>query len=188
MEKSQQIIENKILDKAEVIARTVMSQQSFYFSENCNKNHKQLLETMVGAAIWYLPQSQELWTGNISIKALTKLSNSDTPYKITLTKDHHYPRKIAAAELFKLEWSKFSSPAEEVLKRYKTIYGRFNFVLPEENKYLVQYQKGKVFLSPEDSYRKAGISLIKISQEQLNRTKKGDRRIAELALSNHLKS
>ena len=49
MEKSQQIIENKILDKAEVIARTVMSQQSFYFSENCNKNHKQLLETMVGA-------------------------------------------------------------------------------------------------------------------------------------------
>ena len=151
MRKSQKSIENRILDKAEFIARTVISQQPFYFSENCNKNHKQLLETMVGAAIWYLPQSQELWTGNISIKALRKLLNSDTPYKMTLTKDHHYPRKIAAAELFKLEWSTFSSPAEEVLKLYKTIYGRFNFVLPEENKYLVQYQKGKVFVSPEDS-------------------------------------
>ena len=92
------------------------------------------------------------------------MSRALPPYKTTLTKDHHYPRKIAAAELFKHEWSTFSSPAEEVLKRYKTIYGRFNFVLPEENKYLVQYQKGKVFVSPEDSYRKAGISLIKISQ------------------------
>ena len=188
MEKSQKSTENKILDKAEVIARTVMTQQSFYFSENCNKNHQQLLETMVGAAIWYLPQSQELWTGDISIKALTKLSNSDAPKKITLTKDHHYPRKIAAAELFKLDWSTFLSPAEEVLKRYKIIYGRFNLVLPEENKYLVQYQKGKFFVSPEDSYRKAGISLIKISQEQLNKIKNGDRKIAELALSNHLKS
>ena len=70
MGKSQKSIENKILDKAEVIARTVMSQQSFYFSEECNNNHRQLLETMIGAAIWYLPQSQELWTGDISIKAL----------------------------------------------------------------------------------------------------------------------
>ena len=44
-------LNNKILDKAEVIARTVMSQQSFYFSKDCNRNHRQLLETMVGAAI-----------------------------------------------------------------------------------------------------------------------------------------
>ena len=48
-------LNKKILDKAEVIARTVMSQQSFYFSKDCNRNHRQLLETMVGAAIWYLP-------------------------------------------------------------------------------------------------------------------------------------
>ena len=49
---------NKILDKAEVIARTVMSQQSFYLSKDCNENHRQLLETMIGAAIWYLPQGK----------------------------------------------------------------------------------------------------------------------------------
>ena len=52
-------LNTKILDKAEVIARTVMSQQSFYFSKDCNRNHRQLLETMVGAAIWYLPQGWE---------------------------------------------------------------------------------------------------------------------------------
>ena len=55
----------KILDKAEVIARTVMSQQPFYKSIDCNENHRQLLETMVGAAIWYLPQGKELWTGKL---------------------------------------------------------------------------------------------------------------------------
>tara|TARA_Y100000994_G_scaffold49463_1_gene39027 strand:- start:103 stop:252 length:150 start_codon:yes stop_codon:yes gene_type:complete len=37
----------KIQDKAEVIARTVMSQQPFYKSIDCNENHRQLLETMV---------------------------------------------------------------------------------------------------------------------------------------------
>ncbi len=188
MEKFDDSLNNKILDKAEVIARTVISQQSFYFSRDCNHNHQQLLETMVGAAIWYLPQGKELWTGNISINALKKLLESDNPQKITLTKDHHYPRKVAAAELFKLEWSTFSSPAEEVLKRYQDIYGRFNFVLPEENKRLVQYQKGHVFVSPEDSYRQAGIFLRKISQEQLNRIRKGDRKLAELAILNQIKS
>ena len=73
MENFDSNLNNKILDKAEVIARTVMSQQDFYFSGNCNANHKQLLETMIGAAIWYLPQGKELWTGDISIDALKKI-------------------------------------------------------------------------------------------------------------------
>ena len=78
--------ENKILDKAYVIAKTVMSHQDFYLSEDCNANHKQLLETMIGAAIWYLPQAKELWTGDISIKALKKFFESDNPKKIKLKK------------------------------------------------------------------------------------------------------
>ena len=181
-------LNNKILDKAEVIARTVMSQQDFYFSEDCNANHKQLLETMIGAAIWYLPQGKELWTGDISIDALKNLFESDEPQKITLTKDHHFPRKVAAAELFKLDWSTFLNPGEEVLKRYQNIYGRYNLVLPEENKRLVKYQKGIIFTSPEDSYRKAGIYLRNITEKQLTQIKKGDRNLAELVISNQIKS
>ena len=65
--------EQKITDKAEIIANTIISQQDFYLSEKCNENHKQLLETMVGAAIWYLPQGIELWTEQISFKAFEKL-------------------------------------------------------------------------------------------------------------------
>ena len=182
LKKNYSTSHNIVLDKAEVIARTVMSRQYFYSSEECNKNHRQLLETMIGAAIWYLPQGKELWTGNISIDALKKLFESEKPNKVTLTKDHHYPRKVAASELFKLDWSKFSNPAEEVLKRYESLYGRFNFVLPEENKKLVQYQKGHVFVNPEDSYRQASIELRKISQEQLNRIRKGDRKLAEMGI------
>ena len=179
---------NKILDKAYVIARTVISQQDFYLSEHCNANHKQLLETMIGAAIWYLPQGKELWTGDISIGALKKLFESNNPQKIKLTKDHHYPRKIAAAELLKLDWSKFLDPSEEVLKRYENKYGCYNLVLPEENKRLVKYQKGIIFISPKDSYLKAGINLRNISEEQLTQIKKGDRNLYELLIPNEIKN
>tara|TARA_Y100001968_G_C19239400_1_gene658634 strand:+ start:321 stop:896 length:576 start_codon:yes stop_codon:yes gene_type:complete len=182
------ISNNKILDKAEVIARTVISQQSFYLSKDCNNNHRQLLETMIGAAIWYLPQGKDLWTGDISVDALKELSKSNTPDKVTLTKDHHFPRKVAAGELLKLDWSHFLNPSEEVLKRYKNRYGRFNYVLPEENKRLVKYQKGVNFVSPEDSYQKAGIILRNLSHEQLNIIRKGDRQLAELAISNQINS
>ena len=174
----------KILDKAEVIARTVMSQQPFYKSIDCNENHRQLLETMVGAAIWYLPQGKELWTGEISVEAIKKLS--ETKKLDSLTKDHNYPRKVAASELFKVDWSKIPIPHEEVLNRYQTKYGLYNYVLPEENKRLVQYQKGHVFVSPEDSYIQAGIPLRKLSHEQLKMIRKGDRQLAELVISNQI--
>ena len=89
-----------MLDKEEVIARTVISQQPFYLSYECNDNHGQLLEKMIGTAIWYLSKGMDLQTGNISIDALNKLSLSQ---KISsLTKDHNYLRKVAAAELFKI--------------------------------------------------------------------------------------
>ena len=174
----------KILDKAEVIARTVISQQPFYSSKDCNENHRQLLETMVGAAIWYLPQSSDLWTGEISVEAIKKLSK--TRKLSSLTKDHNFPRKVAASELFKVNWSKILNPQEEVLNRYLNSYGQFNYVLPEENKRLVQYQKGHVFVSPEASYQQAGIPLRKLSHEQLNLIRKGDQTLPKLAISNQI--
>ncbi len=110
MVQSKVTSEKKKLDKAEVIARTVISQQPFYKSVDCNENHRQLLETMVGAAIWYLPQGKDLWTGEISIDAIKKLS--ETHQLGSLTKDHNYPRKVAASELFKVDWSKIPNRCE----------------------------------------------------------------------------
>ena len=173
----------RLKERADVVARTVLSQQSFYQSDQCTQNQKQLLETMVGAAIWYFPQSDELWTGEISVEALKALAESSQPKKVKLTKDHHYPRKVAAAELFLLNWSVIEDPAEEVLNRYLSCYGQYNFVLPEENKRLVKYQKTKSFISPEQAYEQAGIQLKQLSRPLLRAIQSGETELAALVLS-----
>ena len=173
----------RLKERADVVARTVLSQQSFYQSDQCTQNQKQLLETMVGAAIWYFPQSDELWTGGISVEALKALAESSQPKKVKLTKDHRYPRKVAAAELFLLNWSVIEDPAEEVLNRYLSCYGQYNFVLPEENKRLVKYQKTKSFISPEQAYEQAGIQLKQLSRPLLRAIQSGETDLAALVLS-----
>ena len=87
----------RLQERADVVARTVMSQQAFYQSDQCSPNQRQLLETIVGAAIWYFPQSDELWTGMISVDALKAFVGTAGSKAVKLTKDHHYPRKVAAA-------------------------------------------------------------------------------------------
>lgn len=176
----------RLLERADVVARTVLSQQAFYQSELCSANQRQLLETMVGAAIWYFPQSDELWTGSISVEALRALADSPSPKAVKLTKDHHYPRKVAAAELFALDWSGIIDPAQEVLGRYQGSYGQFNYVLPEENKRLVKYQKTHSFISPAHAYEQAGIQLIQLSRPLLKAIQAGERELAELALAGQI--
>ena len=173
----------RLKERADVVARTVLSQLEFYQSEQCTANQRQLLETMVGAAIWYLPQSDELWTGGISVEALQALAASSQPKKVKLTKDHRYPRKVAAAELFALNWSAIDDPSEEVLNRYLGCYGQYNLVLPDENKRLVKYQKTQSFVSPEQAYQQAGIQLKQLSRPLLKAIQAGETELAELVLS-----
>ena len=173
----------RLQERADVVARTVMSQQDFYRSDQCSPNQRQLLETMVGAAIWYFPQSDELWTGMISVDALKAFVGSADPKGVKLTKDHHYPRKVAASELLALDWSLIDSPANEVLQRYLDRYGRFNYVLPEENKRLVKYQKTHSFVSPEQSYASAGIELIQLSLPLLKEIQAGHVQLASMLLA-----
>jgi hypothetical protein len=173
----------RLSERADVVARTVLSQQAFYQSEQCSPNQRQLLETMVGAAIWYFPQSEELWTGSISVEALEAMATSQKPKAVKLTKDHHYPRKVAAAELFALNWTEVDDPAAEMLQRYLNCYGQFNYVLPEENKRLVKYQKTHTFISPADAYEQAGIGLKQLSRPLLNAIRAGEHQLASLVLT-----
>ena len=183
MTKDVKAADSRLLEKAEVIARTILSQQQFYKSQDATFNQRQLLETMIGAAIWYLPQSGDLWTGAISHEALTCLATSPTPKFVKLTKDHNYPRKVAAAELLALDWSKIENRPQEVADRYLRIYGRFNYVLPEENKKLVKYQKTHSFVSSAQSYEDAGIKLHQLSSHILKAILAGDADIAQMVLS-----
>ena len=178
-----QKIDLRLLERADVVARTVASQQPFYQSNQCSSNQKQLLETMVGAAIWYFPQSDDLWTGAISVTALETFAASSGPKAVKLTKDHQYPRKVAAAELFSLDWAAIQDPAEEVLNRYLGCYGQFNLVLPEENKRLVKYQKTHSFVSPENAYAQAGIQLKQLSKTLLKAIQAGETELAALVLA-----
>ena len=174
---------HRLLERADVVARTVISQQAFYQSSQCSPNQRQLLETMVGAAIWYFPQSDELWTGMISVDALRAFAGTTGSKAVKLTKDHHYPRKVAASELFALDWTSIDDPAAEVLQRYLNRYGRFNYVLPEENKRLVKYQKTHSFKSPDRSYASAGIKLIQLSLPLFKEIRSGDAELASLLLA-----
>ena len=176
----------RLLERADVVARTVVSQQPFYRSQQCSSNQKQLLETMVGAAIWYFPGSDILWTGAISVAALKLLAASSLPKTVKLTKEHRYPRKVAAAELFALDWSAIGDPAAEVLNRYLDCYGRFNYVLPEENKRLGKYQKTHSFVSPEHAYTQAGIELRYLSMPLLKEIRAGESELASLVLSGQI--
>jgi hypothetical protein len=176
----------RLAERADVVARTVISQQAFYRSELCSPNQRQLLETMIGAAIWYFPQSDDLWTGSISVEALTALAESSSPKTVKLTKDHHYPRKVAAAELFAMDWAALADPGAVVLDRYLQAYGQFNYVLPEENKRLVKYQKTHSFVSPDHAYRQAGIELRSLSRPLLKAIQAGERELAILALNGEI--
>ena len=176
-------IDRRLLERAEVVARTVISQQPFYASAACTANQRQLLETMVGAALWYLPQSEDLWTGFLSSAALQALAAAPEPKAVKLTKDHHYPRKVAAAELFAIDWQQLPDAAHEACSRYLQVYGRFNYVLPEENKRLVKYQKTHSFVSPEMAYQQAGIGLHRLSRPLPKAILAGDQEFAQPALS-----
>jgi hypothetical protein len=117
---------------------------------------------MIGAAIWYLPQADELWTGMISVDALKALQAGT---KISaLTKDHNHPRKCAAREL--LELSDEHLTTESVLHLYKTRYGRFNLVTSEENRRLMKYQKAETFSTPQNAYSEASVTLVPIRLDQ----------------------
>ncbi len=59
---------------------------------------------MIGAAIWYLPHPNDLWTGYISRDAIASHHPYSGDAKPRLTADHLYPRKIAAAELLRMSW------------------------------------------------------------------------------------
>ncbi len=170
---------SKMRDKAEVIARTVVSQVDFYHSADCNANHRQLLETMIGAAIWYLPQGQLFWTGRVSVGALYAIAESSEPQRVKLTQDHEYPRKMAANQLFNVDWSEVPDATEFIITRYVEVYGRFNYVLPVENKKLVPYQKIDRFRSPMQSYRQAGVELRNVTPDELKRAQRGDRKLTQ---------
>jgi hypothetical protein len=162
-------VNNKLEERCEVLKELIHSISKTYWKVATTDDQKKFLETILGAAIWYLPHNQKYWTGKISKVAKEALEKDKTA---KLTKDHKFPRKIAAKRL--LEQSKETANNKtSLLKLYEDEYAKFNFVTPQENKKLSRYQRDDVFKDPDTAYQKAEIELIEITLEDLKQLRKG---------------
>jgi len=170
--------ENKLKDRCCVLRKCIISVSEIYYDANTNEDQKRLIETMIGAAIWYLPNDLDLWTGKVSEEAL-KLINQGMPIS-KLTKEHKFPRKLAAKEVLTSELNNLNKSEFRLFELYTTKYGKWNLVTPKENKILGQFQKDTIFVSSDDSYPKAGIKLVEVGKSLLQKRFKVNDNIEEI--------
>jgi hypothetical protein len=168
MEKANKSRE-KLIKRCEILEKIIMSISDSYFSKETTNDQKKLLETVLGAAIWYLPHNQTYWTGKISKVAKETLEQN---CKSSLTKEHQFPRKIAAKELLQMK-DKLAKKEVSLVQLYENKYAKYNLVTPQENKKLAQFQREHEFNDVETAYIKAKVELIEITPELLKLLKKG---------------
>lgn len=169
----------KLAEWCDILAEMIKAVAPIYRAERTSAQQKQLMETTIGAAIWYLPEVPGLWTGMVSLEAILSFYPKAQKTKPKFTEEHQYPRKIAARELLQFNWENDEQPGKTLLELYVSKYGRYNLVTSRENGHLRTYQKGNVFTNPEKAYKDAGINLILLTSEELAAVKKGKRKFIE---------
>ncbi len=132
-----------------------------------------LLEVLIGAAIFYLPNTPELYSGKISEQALASLQY-DFP-NTKLVEEHGIPRKVAGRMLFTTYLDDLRQDPKALERLYLEKFGRYNLVLKKENDRLRKFQKASVFTSEESSYAQAGIVLQDFSFEAYQDYKRSKR-------------
>jgi hypothetical protein len=158
--------EDTIKGRCSILAEIINSIKNIY--RNSNKNQKAFIETIIGAAIWYIPKPKNYWTGKISVGALNNLILNDKS-KARLSEEHIIPRKYAAKEL--LENNNLLTD-EFVEKEYTEKYCKVHFITSEENKRAIIFQKE--FVNSEEIYLKANIKLIEIDTNILKQLRNGN--------------
>ncbi len=155
---------DRLIERCQILEKIVES-LSVPYKTGSTSDQKAFIETIIGAAIWYLPHNHEYWTGNISKRAKEALIFNR---KAKLTKEHQFPRKLAAKELLNAV-----DREVPIIELYEDIYAKFNLVTPQENKVISQFQRDGIFVDIEGAYSAAGIELIQISQEELACLRRG---------------
>ncbi|MBB5226538.1 hypothetical protein DYE50_06555 [Treponema ruminis] len=161
--------EQKALERCEALAELVLGVKDKY--KNATDNQKAFIETTIGAALWYLPELENSFTGYISINCLKTFKDG----KPKISEEHLFPRKISARELLKEK----EINGNKVFSLYKEKFCKLCFVTSEENKQAKTHQKPENF-EPHDLikiYNMANISLIKITKEEYNQLKKKNKDI-----------
>jgi len=132
-----------------------------------------LLETLIGAAIFYLPNTPELYSGKISEQALASLQSDLSSTK--LVEEHAIPRKVAGRLLFTTYLDDLRQDPKALERLYLEKFGRYNLVLKKENDRLKKFQKASVFTTEEAAYAQAGIVLQDFSFEAYQDFKRSKR-------------
>jgi hypothetical protein len=166
--------EAKLREQCDVVAAMVVAMRPVY--EAASQQQRALLETIVGAAIWYIPKPVQAWTGQISRGALMAFHPESGNAKPRLSEEHVYPRKVAARQLL----SDHSLTGESMARLFREKYGRVHLITSEENKAVQRHQRVGVFSSPDEAYALAGINFVELPEEALRKVKKRDRETIEL--------
>jgi hypothetical protein len=176
-------------ERVSVLFNIISSTHDRYFSPDVNEGQKGLYETILGAAIWYLPSSEILFSGKISEEALESLRID--PVNTKLVEEHSFPRKVGGKYLYELYRQSNGNFAEtDLINIYKNTLGKFNLVLKHENDKLKKWQKFKnsglseydfldtVSKIEDIAYSKAGVNLCDFSVEKYKEFKQFKAKIA----------
>lgn len=147
--------------KAHVMSKAIDALSAIYHDESMDYVQRGLLETLIGAGIWYLPNSKLLFSGKISRAALEKIKNDST---VKLVQEHGFPRKVAGNKLFNEHLELIKEDSNAFYTLFVEKFGKYNLVLKEENMQLKKFQKTAVFTTEEDAYSAAGIELVSVTQ------------------------
>lgn len=163
------IRESNIDARCDVLVKIIKAIRPIYFEVSIYQ--RDLIETTIGAAIWYIPKPYSAWTGKISLAAIESFRPSPKS-EPKLSEEHVFPRKAAARELLTstLNFSIFR-------KLYREQYGKLHYVTPLENKILARFQNVNILKKQKDVYKAAGIKLINISTEELRQIKKRNKSV-----------
>lgn len=162
-------IQHKNLEKrALLLSQMILNTADLYHASE--EGERGLLETLVGAAIWYLPNHAQLFNGKISQAALISLKAN--PGQTKLVEEHAIPRKVAGRQLYTVYLQELQNNPEMIIRLYQDSFGRYNLVLKEENDRLKKYQRAEVFVNEGEAYRQAGIELVDFSYQEYQEFKK----------------
>jgi hypothetical protein len=168
--------ENKLREQCEAMASLIAAVRPVY--ANASPTQRALVETIIGAGLWYLPKAPNAWTGKVSIGALRAFHPDSENGAPRLSEEHVYPRKVAARQLLE----DLSLTDETMSSLFQKKYGRVHLITPEENKAVQRHQRVSVFTTPDVAYQLAGISFVELSQEELRKVKRRDRETIERCL------
>lgn len=148
--------EERLHQRCIALENIINSIRDYYSNTQTSENQKAFIETVIGAAIWYLPHGKDYWNKKVSKTAIERLKHSE---ETRLTRDHIYPRKDSAKKLLTEDLG-LNGDGKNLKDLYQSELGKYVLVTPEENRQLISIQKNHDYGNWKDAYREAEIELL----------------------------